>query len=87
MDILTLLIAIIALVVAVAAYVRTGGTEALKRQAQEALDKTGDALSHRAEEARKKTANAVGRMEEVIRPTEGATSEPGESGSQTPERS
>lgn len=53
MSTLALIIAIIALVVAVVAFMRTGGIEELRRQAME---------------AREHAANALGRIEESMRP-------------------
>lgn len=53
MNVLALVIAVLALVVAAAAFSRTGGIAMLQEQ---------------AEEARRLAANAIGRVEEVVRP-------------------
>lgn len=64
MDILSLVIAVIALVVAVAAFKRTGGVQELKRQVQ--------GLSSTTESVRDRTADALSRLEQRIRGRERA---------------
>jgi len=59
MEVLTLLIAVAALVIAVAAYTRTGGIQDLRRQV--------DSLSSASESVREKTADALARLERLIR--------------------
>ncbi|MCZ7625295.1 MAG: hypothetical protein C3F12_03540 [Candidatus Methylomirabilota bacterium] len=59
MEALTLLIALIALGIAIAAFKRTGGTEDLKRQVE------GFGIT--SETARQKTADALVRLEQLIR--------------------
>ena len=60
MDILALIIAIIALILAAIAFVRTRGVDAVMRQ---------------AEQARARTANALGQVEDLVRPGGGGTQE------------
>lgn len=59
MEVVTLLIAVAALIVAVAAYTRAGGIRDLRRQV--------DSLSSSSETVRDKTADAVARLERLIR--------------------
>ena len=59
MEVLTLLIAVAALVIAVAAYTQTGGIQDLRRQV--------DSLSSASESVREKTADALARLERLIR--------------------
>lgn len=59
MEVVTLLIAVVALVIAVAAYTRTGGIQDLRRQV--------DSLSSASESVRDKTADAIARLEKLIR--------------------
>jgi cell division protein FtsL len=59
MDVLTLIIAVVALVVACAAYVRSGGVQDLRRQIQ--------TVGLNTESARQRTADAVSRLEQLIR--------------------
>ena len=60
---LALLIALIALVLAFLAYQRAGGTQDVQLQIQ--------SLQRAVEVAREETANALGRLEKVLRPSEG----------------
>lgn len=64
MEVVTLLIAVVALVIAVAAYTRTGGIRDLRRQV--------DSLSSASESVRDKTADAIARLERLIRGREKA---------------
>ena len=59
MEVLTLLIAVAALAIAVAAYTRTGGIQKLRRQV--------DALGSASESVREKTADVLDRLERLIR--------------------
>jgi len=59
MEILSLIIAVIALVIAVAAFMRTGGVSELKRQVQ--------ALSSTTDSVRDRTADALNRLEQLVR--------------------
>jgi hypothetical protein len=62
MEGITLLIAVVALVLSILAYQRTGGTADLKKQV-EALNAIVDSL-------REKTADALDRLEKTIRKSE-----------------
>lgn len=75
MEVLTLIIALIALVVAVAAFVRTGGIRELRGQVQ--------AMSSTTDSVRDRTADALNRLEQLIRGKERGKPE-GESGPSTP---
>jgi hypothetical protein len=75
MEAITLLIAVVALVLSILAYQRTGGTAELKRQIESktsSLDmkKEMDALMAMADALREKTADALDRLETVIRKTD-----------------
>lgn len=59
MEVLSLIIAIIALVVAIAAFARTGGVDEVRRQV--------DTIGQKTEIARDKTADALDRLERLIR--------------------
>jgi hypothetical protein len=75
MEGITLLIAVVALIVAILAYQRTGGTAELKRQIEAGtpsfdLKKQMDALVAMTDSLREKTADALDRLEKAIRKTE-----------------
>ena len=75
MEAITLLIAVVALIIAILAYQRTGGTTELKRQIETGasspdLKKQIDALAAMTDSLREKTADALDRLEKVVRKTE-----------------
>jgi hypothetical protein len=75
MEAITLLIAVVALILAILAYQRTGGTAELKRHIETSaaspdLKKQIDALVAMTDALREKTADALDRLEKVIRKTE-----------------
>ena len=75
MEAITLLIAVVALIIAIFAYQRTGGTADLKRQIEGSasspdLKKQIDALLAMTDSLREKTADALDRLEKAIRKTE-----------------
>ena len=75
MDGITLLIAVVALIIAILAYQRTGGTAELKRQIEVGasspdLKKQMDALTTITDSLREKTADALDHLEKAIRKTE-----------------
>jgi len=75
MEALTLLIAVIALIIAILAYQRTGGTSEFMRKIEsgvssEDLKKQMAALTTMTDALREKTADALDRLEKVIRKTE-----------------
>jgi len=75
MEGITLLIAVAALIIAILAYQRTGGTTELKRQFESKtspaeLKKQLDALMAMTDSVREKTADALDRLEKVIRKTD-----------------
>lgn len=63
MDVFTLLVAIVALVIAIMAFQRTGGIHDLRHQMEELSSKSDQA----AKGARDMTADALGRLESFIR--------------------
>ncbi|HSB06875.1 MAG TPA: hypothetical protein VLK23_16995 [Thermodesulfobacteriota bacterium] len=68
-------IAVIALVISILAYQRTGGTAELKRKIEstippEDLKKQVEALAAITDSLREKTADALDRLEKTIRKTE-----------------
>lgn len=75
MEGITLLIAVVALIIAILAYQRTGGTAELKRQIEVGasypdLKKQVDVLMAMTDSLREKTADALDRLEKAIRKTE-----------------
>jgi hypothetical protein len=68
-------IAVVALIISILAYQRTGGTAELKRKIESAippedLKKQMDTLVGMTNSLREKTADALDRLEKVIRKTE-----------------
>lgn len=63
MEVLTLLIAVVALVIAILAFQRTGGIHDLRRQMEDLSEKT----EHATKSARDVTADALSRLETFIR--------------------
>jgi hypothetical protein len=75
MEGITLLIAVVALIIAILAYQRTGGTTDLRRQVDSTtssldLKKQVESLAAMTDSLREKTADALDRLEKVIRKTE-----------------
>jgi hypothetical protein len=75
MEAITLLIAVVALILAILAYQRTGGTADLKRNIEASvsspdLKRQIDALAAMTDSLREKTADALDRLEKAIRKTE-----------------
>jgi hypothetical protein len=75
MEAITLLIAVVALVLSILAYQRTGGPAELKRQIDSSsssadLRKEMEALAAMTDSLREKTADALDRLEKAIRKTE-----------------
>lgn len=72
MEVLSLIIAVIAIAIAVAAFMRTGGVRELKHQVQ--------TLSSTTDSVRDRTADALNRLEQLVRgkerPKPGEPSEP-----------
>ena len=72
MDAITLLIAVVALVLSILAYQRTGGTAELKRHFESKtpsgdLQKQMEALTAIVDSLREKTADALERLEKSLR--------------------
>jgi hypothetical protein len=75
MEAITLLIAVVALIISILAYQRTGGTAEIKRQLESTtssvdLKKQIEALVSMTDALREKTADALDRLEKTIRKTE-----------------
>ena len=75
MEGITLLIAVAALIIAILAYQRSGGTQDLKRHLESTassldLKKQVDSLAAMTDALREKTADALDRLEKVVRKTE-----------------
>jgi pilus assembly protein TadC len=75
MEAITLLIAVAALIIAILAYQRTGGTAELKRQLESKispadLKKQMDTLAAMTDALRERTADALDRLEKGIRKAE-----------------
>jgi chemotaxis regulatin CheY-phosphate phosphatase CheZ len=67
MEAITLLIAVVALIIAILAYVRTGG---MRDQIQQFNSLTSTDLKKQIDLLREKTADALDRLEKVVRKTE-----------------
>jgi len=75
MEAITLLIAVVALIISILAYQRSGGTAELKRQLESKtssadLKKQMDALMAMTDSLREKTADTLDRLEKLVRKTE-----------------
>ena len=75
MEGITLLIAVVALIIAILAYQRSGGATDLKREAESStsysdLKKQVESLGTLTDSLREKTADALDRLEKVVRKTE-----------------
>jgi hypothetical protein len=75
MEAVTLLIAVVALIISILAYQRTGGTTELKRHIESKISSPDlkqqmDTLVAMTDALREKTADALDRLEKVIRKTE-----------------
>ena len=76
MGTVTLIIAIVALIIAVVAYFRTGGVADLKKRV-EALTNAGETMVSKAGDSlRDKTADVLGKVEDAVRGEEEAKEEP-----------
>ena len=75
MEAITLLIAVVALVISILAYQRTGGTAELKRMVESTssspdLKKQIEILTALTDSLREKTADALDRLEKAVRKPE-----------------
>jgi len=75
MEAITLLIAVVALVISILAYQRTGGTAELKRMLESTssspdLKKQIEILTALTDSLREKTADALDRLEKAVRKPE-----------------
>lgn len=76
MGTVTLIIAIVALIIAIVAYYRTGGVAALKKEV-EALSNAGETMVSKVTDSfRDKTADVLGKVEEAVRGDEETKEEP-----------
>ena len=76
MGTVTLIIAIVALIIAIVAYYRTGGVAALKKQV-EGLTNAGETMVSKATDSvRDKTADVLGKVEEAVRGDEETKEQP-----------
>ena len=67
MGTVTLIIAIVALLIAIVAYYRTGGVAALKKEVED-LTNAGEArVSKTSHSVREKAADALGKAEDAVR--------------------
>jgi chemotaxis regulatin CheY-phosphate phosphatase CheZ len=67
MEAITLLIAVVALIISILAYIRTGG---MRDQMQQFNSLTSTDLKKQIDLIREKTADALDRLEKVVRKTE-----------------
>ncbi len=75
MEVLSLIISIIAIIIAIVAYQRAGGVADLKRQT-EALAGVGEVVAKAANSWRDKTADVLDRFEKLVRGAEEKKQEP-----------
>ena len=76
MGTVTLIIAIVALIIAIVAYYRTGGVAALKKQV-EGLTNAGETMVSKATDSlRDKTADVLGKVEDAVRGEEETKEQP-----------
>ena len=76
METVTLIIAIVALIIAIVAYYRTGGVADLKKRV-EALTDAGETMVSKASDSlRDKTADVLGKVEDAVRGEEEAKEGP-----------
>jgi hypothetical protein len=75
METLALIISIIALIIAIAAYHKAGGIAGLKKQT-EVLANMGDTIVKATDSLRDKTADLLDRMEGVVRGAEESKEKP-----------
>ncbi len=76
MGAVTLIVAIVALVVAIMAYYRTGGVAVLKKQVEDLTDAGGTMVSRATDSLRDKTAGVLGKVEEAVRRDEEVKEQP-----------
>jgi hypothetical protein len=67
MGTVTLIIAIIALIIAIVAYYRTGGVAALKKQVEDLTNAGETMVSKASDSVRDKAADALGKAEDAVR--------------------
>ncbi|UCG64718.1 MAG: hypothetical protein JSW12_19220 [Deltaproteobacteria bacterium] len=76
METVALIISIVALIIAIVAYYRTGGVAALKKEV-EALTSAGETMVSKATDSlRDKTADVLGKVEEAVRGDEETKEQP-----------
>ena len=76
MGTVTLIIAIVALIIAIVAYYRTGGVAALKKQVEGLTNAGEDMVSKATDSLRDKTADVLGKVEEAVRGDEERKEQP-----------
>ncbi len=69
MEVLSLVISVIAIIVAIVAYQRAGGVADLRRQTEN-LARVGDTVTKATESWRDRTADMLERLEKAVRGTE-----------------
>ena len=67
MGTVTLIIAIVALIIAIVAYYRTGGVAALRKQVEDLTNAGETMVSKTSDSLRDKAADALGKAEEAVR--------------------
>jgi len=76
METVALIISIVALIIAIVAYSRTGGVAALKKQVEGLTDAGETMVSKAADSLRDKTADVLGKVEEAVRGDEETIEQP-----------
>ena len=76
METLALIVAIVALIIAIVAYYRTGGVAALKKRVETLTDAGETMVSKATDSLRDKTADVLGKVEEAVRGDEETKEQP-----------
>jgi hypothetical protein len=76
METVALIISIVALIIAIVAYYRTGGVADLKKRVETLTDAGESMVSKAGDSLRDKTADVLGKVEDAVRGEEEAKEEP-----------
>ena len=76
MEIVALIISIVAIIISIMAYSRTGGVADLKKRVEALTDAGEGIISKASDSLRDKTADVLGKVEDAVRGEEEAKEEP-----------
>jgi hypothetical protein len=76
MEIVALIISIVAIIIAIMAYSRTGGVADLKKRVEALTDAGETIISKASDSLRDKTADVLGKVEDAVRGEEEAKEKP-----------